>query len=194
MAEQYRFWYCSAMIKEARKTYRERLFEVAQNNHGFVTTKDAVRMGIPTIELRKLAHRGKLEHVSRGVYQFEQLTGSANESFLRATLHVGVDAYLTADAVLAVHDLANVNPKVIRVGIAKRTRQAIPKGIELMKTDALPQEIEVRNGIKMTRVARAIIDSKHLVMRERLQRALEDALERGLVTNNERGLVELALQ
>lgn len=182
------------MIKEARKTYRERLFEVAQNNHGFVTTKDAVRLGIPTIELRKLAHRGKLEHVSRGVYQFEQLTGSANESFLRATLHVGVDAYLTADAVLAVHDLANVNPKVIRVGIAKRTRQAIPKGLELIKTEVLPQEIEVRNGIKMTRVARAIIDSKHLVMRERLQGALEDAFERGLVTNNERGLVELALQ
>lgn len=182
------------MANNSAQTYRERLFELAQNRLGFVTTDDARELGIPAIELRKLAHRGKLEHVSRGVYQFPQLAGSMNESYLRATLHVGTDAYLTADAVLAVYDLANVNPRVIRVGTNKRVRHNLPKSINVVKGESEPNDIEVFNGIRTTRVARAIIDSKHLVMRERLTSALHEAFERGLVTKAEKSQVELALQ
>lgn len=182
------------MARETGQTYRERLFELAQDRHGFVTTNDARELNIPTIELRKLAHRGKLEHVSRGVYQFPQLAGSINESYLRATLHVGAEAYLTADAVLAVHDLANVNPRVIRVGTNKRIRHSVPESIKIVRQEPGLNDIEILNGVRTTRVARAIIDSKHLVMRERLTSALHEAFERGLVTKTERSQVELALQ
>lgn len=181
------------MAKEIRQTYRERLFEYAQDRHGFVTTDDARALGIPTIELRKLAHRGKLEHVSRGVYQFPQLTGSVNESFLRATLNVGTDAYLTADAVLAVHELANVNPRTIRVGSNKRIRHELPEQIKVVRAVSKEDHIEVRNGIRVTRVSRAIIDSKGLVMKSRLLVALSEASALGLVTETERKQVELAL-
>lgn len=181
------------MAQNTRQTYRERLFEFALDHRGFVTTNDARALGIPTIELRKLAHRGKLEQVSRGVYQFPQLAGSVNESFLRATLYVGADAYLTADAVLAVHDLANVNPRIIRVGTNKRVRHELPKQIKVLRTETKDNLIEVHNGIRATRVSRAIIDSKGLVMNSRLQVALAEAFARGLVTETERKQVELAL-
>jgi predicted transcriptional regulator of viral defense system len=180
------------MTKETRKTYRERLLEVARERHGFVTTTDARELGIPIIELRKLAHRGKLEHVSRGVYQFPLFGGSMNESYLRATLRVGSDAYLTADAVLAFHDLALVNPRTIRVGANRRVRHNLPKQIEVRTQQVPEDQIEIRDGIRTTRVAKAIVDCKGIVMKGRLMDALDEAIERGLVTSAESSQVRLA--
>lgn len=173
------------MAIETRKTYRERLFELAQSRHGFVTTDDARELDIPAIELRKLAHRGKLEHICRGVYQFPQLAGSINESYLRATLAVGKDAYLAADAVLALHDLASVNPRTIRVGVNRRVRHKLPKQVKVITTQVPDGQIEIRDGVKTVRVAQAIIDCKGVVMKERLLNALDEAIERGLVTSAE---------
>lgn len=181
------------MINKAKKSYRERLFDLAQEQHGFVTTDDARSLKIPPVELRKLAHRGKLVNVKRGVYQFPQLAGSMNESYLFATLNVGKDAYLVADAVLAFHDLAQVNPRTIRVGTKQRIRHPLPQQV-IVADHLIPEnQIEVRDGIRITRVARAIIDSKGLVMKERLLDALAVASERGLVTSLENREVQMAL-
>ena len=181
------------MINIAKKSYRERLFDLAQEQHGFVTTGDARSLKIPPVELRKLAHRGKLVNVKRGVYQFPQLGGSMNESYLFATLNVGKDAYLVADAVLAFHDLAQVNPRVIRVGTKQRIRHPLPQQVILADHVVPENQIEVRDGIRITRVARAIIDCKGLVMKERLLDALTNAIDRGLVTSSETREVQTAL-
>ncbi len=181
------------MTNKSPQTYRERLFELAQDRHGFVTTDDARELGIPTIELRKLAHRGKLEHVSRGVYQFPQLAGSMNETYLRATLTVGNHAYLAADAVLAFHDLALVNPRTIRVGTNKRVRHNLPKQVKVITEQVPENQIEIRDGVRTTRVAKAIMDCKGIVMKERLLEALNEANNRGLVTSAETRQVRLAV-
>lgn len=182
------------MINKAKKTYRERLFDLAQEQHGFITTDDARSLKIPPIELRKLAHRGKMVNVKRGVYQFQELSGSMNESFLFATLNVGKDAYLVADAVLAFHDLAQVNPRAIRVGTKQRIRHPLPQNVIVADHGVPENQIEVRDGIRVTRVARAIIDSKGLVMKERLLDALTNAIDRGLVTSLETREVQMALK
>lgn len=181
------------MTDEAKKSYRERLFDLAREQHGFVTTADARYLGIPPVELRKLAHRGKLVNVRRGLYQFPQLSGSMNESYLFATLNVGNDAYLVADAVLAFHDLAQVNPRAIRVGTKLRVRHLLPQQVILADHVVPESQIEVRDGVRTTRVARAIIDCKGLVMKERLLDALTHAIDRGLVTSAEVREVQMAL-
>ena len=181
------------MPNEVKKSYRERLFDLAREQHGFITTADAHSLGIPSVELRKLAHRGKLTNIRRGLYQFPQLGGSMNESFLLATLSVGSDAYLVADAVLAFHDLAQVNPRTIRVGTKKRVRHPLPQQVILVDRTVPENQIEVRDEIRMTRVARAIIDCKGVVMKERLLDALTNAIDRGLVTSVETREVQMAL-
>ncbi|MCU1400122.1 MAG: hypothetical protein JWN62_3231 [Acidimicrobiales bacterium] len=45
---------------------------------------------------------------------------------MEAVLRVGADAYLTHDAVLAFHELAQVNPRLIRVGTPRRVRARMP--------------------------------------------------------------------
>lgn len=181
------------MSNETKKSFRERLFDLAREQHGFITTADARALGIPPVELRKLAHRGKLANIRRGLYQFPQLGGSLNESYLLATLQVGIDAYLVADAVLAFHDLAQVNPRAIRVGTKLRVRHQLPAQVILADFTVPENQIEVRDGIKVTRVARAIIDCKGVVMKERLLHALSIAIDRGLVTSAETREVQMAL-
>lgn len=176
-----------------RRTYREQLFELAQEQHGYVSTNDARRLGIPTVELRKLAHRGKIENIYRGIYQFPQLSGSKNENYLLAILSVAENAYLTGYSVLAFHDLAQVNPRKIRVGTNQRVRREIPDQIHVTTDYLQDSDIEVWDGVRSTRVARAIIDSKGIVMTDRLLGALTKAIELGLVTGSEETQVRTAL-
>lgn len=175
-------------------TYRERLREVADERYGYITTGDLVGLNIPPVELRKLASRGKLEHIRRGVYRFPDTRPTERDEYIAAVLNVGEGAFLTHDAVLALHGLALVNLKKIRVATPHRMRHKLPKFIEVHQR-ALPQnELEVFEGIPTTTVARAIIDSQGLVMPERLKQALATARLRGLVSRKEAIQVRRALR
>lgn len=48
-------------------TYLERLRELALDQHGFVTTAQALTDGVPQTELSKLVARERLERVAHGV-------------------------------------------------------------------------------------------------------------------------------
>jgi len=172
-------------MEAKQRTYRERLKEVADDKYGFITTADLVDLEIPTVELRKLAARGKLRHIRRGVYRFPDTRPTERDDFAVALVSVGEDAYLMRDAVLALHNLALVNPTKIRVGTARRIRHVVPAFVEV-KQQVLPErELEVFEGLRTTRVAKAILDCRDLVMTERLNDALGEALKLGLVTRKE---------
>lgn len=173
--------------------YRRQLWERALGNYGFVTTSDAEELGVPAVELRKLAARGGLTHIAYGIYRFDDAPADPNGQLYEAVLRVGPDAHLTGDAVLALHDLALVNPRRIRVGLPRRTKARLPDWIEVLRQDLPPEDLTVYEGIPSATVARALIDSRGAVMGERLREALEDATRRGLVTRRERRRVEAAL-
>ncbi len=42
------------------QTYRRRLHERALDQYGYVTTRDAAELGVPPVEVRKIAARGGL--------------------------------------------------------------------------------------------------------------------------------------
>ncbi|MBI3428753.1 MAG: type IV toxin-antitoxin system AbiEi family antitoxin domain-containing protein, partial [Actinobacteria bacterium] len=161
-----------------------RLREVADDRYGFITTADLAELKVPAVEVRKLAARGKLNHVRRGVYRFPDTKPTERDDFAAALVSVGDDAYLVRDAVLALHGLASVNPKKIRVATARRIRHAVPTFVAVEQRPA-DGEVEVFEGIKRTRVAEAILDCQGLVMAERLDKALADAFGLGLVTHKE---------
>ena len=97
------------------QTYRRKLLGRAQDQYGYVTTRDADELGIPPVELRKLAQRGGLQRVARGVYRFDEVPATGHDQLMEAVLTAGPGAYLTGDAVLALHDLGLVNPRKVRV-------------------------------------------------------------------------------
>ena len=186
--------YTSAIMENGKITTKERLREVADENYGYITIADIEQLGVPTVEVRKLASRGKLEHVRRGVYKFPDLRPTERDDFAAALVNVGEDAYLVRDAVLAVHNLALRVPTKIRVGTTRRVRHKIPTFITVEQRAEQEKDLETFEGLRTTKVAKAILDCRGIVMNERLFQALDEATARGLVTRKEGVVVRRALR
>lgn len=115
------------------------------------------------------------------------------DQFAEALLRVGDGAYLRGDAVPALHHLALVNPRRIRVGVARRVRAALPDFIELREEERPESELTDYEGLRNTTVAAALLDCRNQVMTERLVDAAKQAKAEGLLTDREYARVRRAL-
>lgn len=164
-------------------TFRQRLKEVALDHYGYVTTHDARRLGIPAIELPKLAARGGLERISQGLYRFDDIVATRFDPYAEAVLWTGADdACLAGTAVLALHELAQVNPVALRVNTSRRIRRA-PRPDIVITNDPIPASDRcLYFGIASTTVAAAIRAARGEVMRSRLVEAVDTARTEGLLS------------
>lgn len=176
-------------------TYRDTLTDLAFDHHGLVTTHDARKLGIPVVELGKMAARGGLERIAYGVYRVPVVPVAEHDQYAEAVLRVGAGAYLTHDAVLALHGLGLVNPRRIRVGTHHRVRADLPLFIEVVRrADPPAEDLTVYESIRSTTVARAILDCRGMVMTDRLEQAVKDAVAAGLVSPRQASHVRKALR
>jgi len=101
---------------------------------------------------------------------------------MEAVLWVGEDAVLSHDAVLSLHGLANANPSLIRVSTPRRVRRSDPPvAVEIIRRTVPDGDLTRYEGIPSTTVARALLDSRELIMRSRLVDAAHQARAEGLV-------------
>lgn len=166
-------------------TYRRRLRDRALDQYGYVTTRDAGELEIPVVELRKVAYRGGVEHVAYGLYRFDDIPRTDRDQYMEAVLRIGADAYLTHDAVLALHDLGPLNPRRIRIGTPRRTRPQLPAYIEVIQRPLKAVDLTAYEGIPSATMARALLDCRGLVMRDRLVEAGHEAARQGLLRKSE---------
>ncbi|MBO3100618.1 type IV toxin-antitoxin system AbiEi family antitoxin domain-containing protein [Cellulomonas fengjieae] len=163
-------------------SYRERVYEHAIDAHGYVTTKDAAEIGVPAVELRKLASRGFLDRVGHGVYRVGMIPRSDRDEFAEAVELVGEDAYLRADTVLALLNLAPVNTRAIRVGTPHRVRRSLPREVEVVHEELPAADLTEYEGIRSSRIERALLDSRGIVMVDRLNDATDRAQREGYLS------------
>ena len=170
------------MVAETK--YRDIVREIALDQHGYVTTKQAAEAGVPAVELPKLAARGGLENVAYGIYRVPDAPATAFDQFAEALLRAGEGSYLHGDSVLALFGLADVNPRRIRVAVRKRTRPKLPPFMELtlVKRDVVTTQYQ---GLESQRVADAILECHGRIERSRLMGAAEEARREGLMTTKE---------
>jgi predicted transcriptional regulator of viral defense system len=163
-------------------TYRRRAWELATGQYGYVTTADARSLGIPVIELGKLAARDQIRRVAYGLYRFDDLPPTRYDQFFEAVARVGGDAHLTGDAVLALHNLALVNPRQVRVGTSRRVRAKLPEWIKVVHETIDSDDLTHYELIPSATVAHALRACRGTVMSDRLLIAVGDARREGLVT------------
>ena len=161
--------------------YRSALYALAAEHHGFVTTEMAKAIGVPAVEVRKLAARGGMSNIARGLYRVDGIDGGDRAPYAEAVLRVGEDAHLVGDSVLALHHLALVNPRRIKVGTPRRVRRHLPAHIQLVHTRTDPADLTEYDGIPSMTVAAALRDSIGTMMPDRLREATERAVDEGLV-------------
>lgn len=168
----------------AGATYRDIVRDLAFGHYGYVTTKEAAAAGVPAIELPKLAARGGLENVAYGLYRVPDVPAHEWDQFAEALLRAGDGAFLHGESVLALHGLADVNPRQIKVAVRKRARSKLPPFIELtlVKGDVRTTRYE---GLESQTVADAILECRGRIETARLTGAAKRARKDGLLTTTE---------
>lgn len=168
----------------AEVKYREIVREIALDHYGYVTTKEAAAAGVPTVELPKLAARGGLVNVAYGLYRVPDIPPTAYDQFAEALLRAGEGAYLHGESVLALFNLADVNPRRIKVAVPRRARSKMPPYVELSQVNERARTT-FYEGLAAQRVADAIVECRGRIERERLQDAAKQARGEGLLTTAE---------
>ena len=135
-----------------RKSYRTRLYELALSNNGLATTEMAKEIGIPAVELRKLASRGAIIRVAQGVYRSPFHPEDATSKFHQALAVAGPGSFLIAESVLALLGIAEFKTASVSVGVTKRIRKQLPPGLSIRFYSQAPA-IELVKGIPCQSVA-----------------------------------------
>jgi len=140
---------------------RDDLWDVAVEQYGYVTTANAHALGVPTVELGKLAARGQLQRVSQGVYRFGQWPVAANDALMEAVLWTRDPwACLSHDTALAVYELCDINPDKTHVTIPVREkklrRKDAPRSLVVHYQNLADDQIGWWEGIPTATVATAI--------------------------------------
>lgn len=104
-------------------TKLERLREVALDQHGFVTTAQAVAEGVSHAELSMMVARDRLERVAHGVYRVPQVAATEFDQYRLAVLWTGAsEACLSHDTALAAWEVSDINPDRIHLTVARHRR------------------------------------------------------------------------
>jgi predicted transcriptional regulator of viral defense system len=182
------------MSMEPVATYKRKLWRLAVDQYGFVTTRQAREIGVPVVELAKLAHRGVLSNVAYGLYRMNDIPITERDTFMAAVLRVGEDAYLRGESTLALYELASVNPRSVWVGTPQRTRAKHPSWLNVVKRSLPVEDLTVFEAIPTVTAKRALLDCRGRVMTERLLEAADRAVAEGLVLSRDRDRLFAALQ
>ena len=181
-------------MRSQAKAASQALFEIAEEQRGLFTAKQAAEAGY---QLGSLAHHvksGNWVRVERGIYRLARFPLSPEEQLViyalwsrnRAGEPQGVYSHQTA---LSIHEISDVNPAKLHMIVppAFRRRAEAPAVLVLHRAVLDEKDVEHRPGFAVTRPLRSIADLAvaESVAREIVAQALAEGRRRGLITLRE---------
>jgi very-short-patch-repair endonuclease len=132
-----------------------RIAEIAARQHGLVRTSDLRAVGLGTSAVSKRHARGLLHRVYRGVYAVGHAALSTEARWLAAVFAAGAGAALCGLAAAELWGLRRAKGAIAVVA----PRQVRVDGVSVHRCNKLdPRDVTTRNGIRVTTVARTIVD------------------------------------
>ena len=177
------------MPRSSRETARS-LFSKALEQGGYFTAKQAKDAGYDYPHLDYHVSTGNFERVEHGLYRLTSLPPGEHDDLVRLTLWSRnrldePQAVVSHESALVLHDLSELLPAEIHLTVPPSFRKEPPPGCLLHKARLAPREIEERAGFRVTVPLRTLLDAAAGdVPEEQLQKAVADALARGLVRRN----------
>ena len=139
-------------------THLRTLLDAAGLQRGFVTPSDARNLGVPPVELPKLAARGALEHCAYGLYRIAGYPAQPGDEYIEAVLWAG-GGHISHESAMAVWELADVNPRRINVTVPKRVRRSGGTAYRLWIAQLAQRDVDEHLGIPATTPLRSVIDA-----------------------------------
>jgi predicted transcriptional regulator of viral defense system len=161
------------------------LYTFAEGQAGYFTAAQGQDIGFSWERLSSNVKSGKFKRVKHGVYRLVHFPGSPFEDLFIAMLRTGPLSAISHESALSVYGLSDILPARVHV-IIPRTASRRRKGIKLHTNRLNDDEITIYNGLRITTVARTIADvAIYGHAEEQIRQAIQEALERGLTTQEE---------
>lgn len=102
---------------------REKLWDFAEMQHGFLTAQQALTVGVSKQALQMLIYRGTLTRAAHGVYRFPKYPVGEHDQKMLAVLWTRVpEAALSHETALDAYELSDINPNRTHLTVAKSRR------------------------------------------------------------------------
>lgn len=162
--------------------YRRDLWVIAAARHGVVTIADAAGVGVPAVEVRKLAARGALNSYGQGVYTHRDVPVTPRTERAIAVALAGDGAFLHRESVFDLLGFGLYAPPRVRVGTRRRVRRVLPQWMELEDRSDVPDvDLTRYRGIAATTVERTLEDMRQRMSFTRWNAFFDEAQQRGLL-------------
>src|ERR1035437_5896793 len=177
-------------MAQSHKEASRRLFDLAEQQQGFFTTKQAKAAGFAENTHPYHVQAGNWIREHRGIYRLALFAAPDRPDLVlwwlwsrnRKEEIEGVYSHQTA---LSLYELSDLNPAKLHLTVPTNFRRNsdIPGIVVLHYRDLLKSEIQVGPGYKYTRPLRTILDLIEAGTGERtfLSQALRKAVDRGLI-------------
>jgi predicted transcriptional regulator of viral defense system len=174
------------MKRTAREASR-RLFSTALEQGGYFTAKQAKDAGYNYPHLDYHVRRGNFVRMGHGLYRLPELPTSEHDDLIRLSLwsrdrQDQPQAVVSHQSALVLHELSDLLPTKTYLTVPPGFRKKAPEGCALHKEALPPSDVEERQGFRATTPLRTLLDvARGEISQEQLERAVTDALDRGLV-------------
>jgi len=174
------------------RTIRRKLVSLAASQGGYFTAQQAAELDFDRRRLGYHVDAGNFERAGHGVYRVVTLPTSEHDDLIRLSLwsrgrNDEPQAVVSHESALALHDLSEIIPGKVHLTVPRSFRKRPPRGCVLHKSAITAGDTEEWNGFRITTPLRTLTDAatSPSVPQEQLERAVEDALERGLVRKSQ---------
>jgi very-short-patch-repair endonuclease len=157
-----------------------RWVELALGQAGAISVRQLAECGESDYTTKRLVATGVLLRASRGVYTMVGSAGSWKQELWMGLLAAGPTAFAYRRSAAALWTLDGVEPGAVEVAVGGGHAPRRPGTARLRSLR--PNEVTVLDGIRLTTVPRTLVDLASSVAPSAVERSLECALRRGLVT------------
>ena len=182
------------VVKRSSHESEAGLFAVAESQGGYFTAKQAEEAGFDRTNHAYHVRAGNWEREHRGIFRLAHFPANERPDLVRWSLWSrdrqdhpqGVYSHQTA---LSIHDLSDLMPAKLHMTVPLKFRKTskIPPVLILHYADLPGEAIEEREGFRVTRPMRAILDlgESQELSPDLLAQAFSEARKRGLITETE---------
>ena len=176
------------------KEAARRLYETAQSQQGFFTTKQATRAGFAEKTHSYHVKVGNWIRGHRGIYRLADFPATERPDLMlwylwsqnRQEVPEGTYGHDTA---LSLHELSDIMPSKLHMTVPKHFRRnsRIPEVLLLYRADLVEGDAQEMYGMRVTRPLRTILDllEDGRVDRTIVRQAIDEAMRRGLVSRKQ---------
>ena len=181
-------------MAQSHREASRRLFDFAEQQQGFFTTKQAKAAGFAENTHPYHVQAGNWVRERRGIYRLALYPAADRPDLVLWALwsrnrDEEVEGVYSHQTALSLYDLSDLNPANLHMTVPSdfRRNSEIPGILVLHYADLPKSDVQAGSGFKFTRPLRTILDiiETGTVERNFIRQALRQAVERGLITRQQ---------